>query len=387
MTSSPQTPPAWDMFCKVVDNFGDLGVCWRMASQLADEHGVAVRLWVDDIALAEKFAREPHANIHLKHWSEQADFSVSASVVIETFSCGLPERYQQAMVQKAMVQQVMAQKSVTQKSIWINIDYLSAEAWVEGFHGKPSPQANGLTRYFFYPGFTAQSGGLLREGFLPALQLQAQASSDAVWRHLGLQPMPEAINISLFCYSHAPVKAVLASLAISAQPVRLIVPDSVAALVSQALECELLIAGQTIQHQQCVITVIPFLSQLDYDRLLSVCDLNFVRGEDSWIRAIWAAKPMIWLPYQQSENTHLEKLAAFLGHYLASAEDHVKEAMSTVMQAWAEGHWDTEHWQVLMSHRDSITKYAKTYAHQLSQQPDLATNLVIFIEKLRENRV
>ena len=45
---------SWDIFCTVVDNYGDIGVCWRLARQLAAEHGFAVRLWVDDLA---SFAR------------------------------------------------------------------------------------------------------------------------------------------------------------------------------------------------------------------------------------------------------------------------------------------------------------------------------------------
>ena len=50
MSSRPQ----WDVFCAVVDNYGDIGVCWRLSRQLAAEHGIAVRLWVDDL---KPFAR------------------------------------------------------------------------------------------------------------------------------------------------------------------------------------------------------------------------------------------------------------------------------------------------------------------------------------------
>ncbi|MGP1717767.1 MAG: elongation factor P maturation arginine rhamnosyltransferase EarP [Methylophilus sp.] len=371
--SSPSLPvPHWDIFCRVVDNFGDIGVSWRMAHQLAHEHAIHIRLWVDDIALARRFSGSGHPLVTLMHWTEDSRFSQPAEVVIETFSCGLPDSYQQAM---------------SADTLWLNIDYLSAEAWVQGFHGRPSPQANGRIRYFFYPGFNPQTGGLLREQFLPALALQAAQSPAAAWQQLALPAMPQAINVSLFCYAHAPVKALLTSLADSPQAVRLIVPESVAPLVAQTLGEKTLEAGQSLQHQQCTIVVIPFLSQSDYDLLLSLCDLNFVRGEDSWIRAIWAAKPMVWLPYQQSENTHLEKLAAFVQHYLASANDEVNAALQPLMQAWATGEWSAEHWHTFITHRDSISQHARHYADQLSEQPDLTTNLVIFIEKLRANRV
>lgn len=364
--------PSWDIFCRVVDNFGDIGVSWRLAHQLADAHALNIRLWVDDIDLAARFSGAGHASVTLMHWTTESCFSQASEVVIETFSCGIPSLYQQAM---------------SPQTIWLNVDYLSAEEWVQGFHCKPSPQPNGLIRYFFYPGFSEQTGGLLREAFLPALALQADQSQAAVWQQLALTPMPEAINVSLFCYAHAPIKALFNSLATSPQPVRLIVPENVAPLVAQALGKEVLSTGQSIQIQNCTITVIPFLSQIDYDRLLTLCDLNFVRGEDSWIRAIWAAKPMIWLPYQQSENTHLDKLAAFLQHYLAFADDQIKAPLKFLMQAWATGQWSAEHWHAFIHHRDSLTQHARVYAKQLSQQPDLATNLVIFIEKLQKNRV
>ena len=41
---------SWDVFCRVVDNYGDAAVCWRLARQLADEHGARVRLWIDLLA-------------------------------------------------------------------------------------------------------------------------------------------------------------------------------------------------------------------------------------------------------------------------------------------------------------------------------------------------
>jgi uncharacterized repeat protein (TIGR03837 family) len=372
MPASSSPVPLWDIFCRVVDNFGDIGVSWRLACQLADEHGIAIRLWVDDIELASRFSGAGHAAVSLMPWTDESSFSHAAEVVIETFSCGLPPSYQQLM---------------SEKTVWLNIDYLSAEDWVIGFHGKPSPQANGLNRYFFYPGFDEQTGGLLREQFLPELALQAGQSATAAWQHLGLPAMPEVINVSLFCYAHAPVQALLAGLAASAQPVRLIVPETLAPLVAQALEEQALAAGQSIQHQHCSITVIPFLSQIDYDLLLALCDLNFVRGEDSWIRAIWAAKPMVWLPYQQSENTHLQKLDAFLQYYLAAASDELKAVSRSLMQAWATGEWSAAHWQDFIANRQGLLQHGQHYARQLSQQPDLATKVVIFIEKLRANRV
>jgi hypothetical protein len=41
---------SWDIFCRVIDNYGDIGVCWRLARQLANEYPYQIRLWVDELA-------------------------------------------------------------------------------------------------------------------------------------------------------------------------------------------------------------------------------------------------------------------------------------------------------------------------------------------------
>ena len=38
----------WDVFVRVIDNYGDVGVCWRLACGLA-ARGEQVRLWLDDL--------------------------------------------------------------------------------------------------------------------------------------------------------------------------------------------------------------------------------------------------------------------------------------------------------------------------------------------------
>lgn len=357
----------WDIFCKVVDNFGDIGVCWRLARQLADEYGLYIRLWVDALPLAEQFAGAGHARIALAHWHEAADFSQVAPVVIETFGCGLPALYQQGMRM--------------QQSTWVNVDYLSAESWVESFHAQPSPQANGLVRHFFYPGFTSATGGLLRERSVPALQ------ADADWQALGLSPAPDRLRLSLFCYAHAPLPALVESLQAASQPVHVLVPQTIAPMLAQALDVPQMQAGDQVQRQHCVFEVIPFLSQTDYDRLLHLCDFNFVRGEDSWVRALWAGKPMIWLPYQQSEDTHLHKLDAFMHHYLALADQATAAILREAMQAWAQGVWQVRHWQALLDALPQVSQHAMAFKARQSLQADLVTNLVIFIENLQKNRV
>jgi uncharacterized repeat protein (TIGR03837 family) len=79
---------------------------------------------------------------------------------------------------------------------------------------------------------------------------------------------------------------------------------------------------------------IPFVSQDEYDWVLSQCDFNIVRGEDSFVRAQLAGKPFIWHIYPQADRAHETKLAAFLDLYLEDGSQELKRAVIAAM-TWA----------------------------------------------------
>jgi uncharacterized repeat protein (TIGR03837 family) len=372
---------SWDIFCKVVDNFGDIGICWRLAQQLHLEHGLQIRLWVDDLASAQKII--PSLNVNLNHqlvgdiaiykWSGTAteigaDFSQAASVVIEAFACGLPDAYLASMAQR--------------KSKWVNLEYLSAEAWVDDFHAKPSPKPDGLIRHFYFPGFTEKTGGLIRtpdifhKNQLLADNVQLQ---DVFWESLRLANH-SCLKVSLFCYPFAPVPQLLGVMAQSTQPIHCYISDSnIFAQVAQFFNQVSIHVGQTLVQQNLTLHVLPFLSQADYDNLLAACDLNFVRGEDSWIRAIWAAKPFIWQPYIQDENAHMIKLNAFLDLFYANYDK--KYLPHTAHEYWSTAQQLNDVFTDYLQHLSAIKNYTRKQSAQLASQPDLAAKLVIFCNK------
>lgn len=355
----------WDIFCKVVDNFGDIGVCWRLAKQLHLEHGLQVRLWVDDWAVAQHFilALKDSATVegvNLIHWHADAMNAINqaAEVVIEAFACGLPTQYLTAMQ--------------VQKSIWINLEYLSAEAWVDDFHAKPSPQAGGLTRYFYFPGFTEKTGGLLRENTISVANQQASNIFNP-------------LKISLFCYPHAPINELLNALQANSHGVRVFVPaSSILPKVASFFGAETIKVGDILTKNNLTVVVLPFLSQQEYDALLSECDLNFVRGEDSWLRAIWAGKPFIWQPYLQTENTHIKKLKSFIDLFYAQCEQ--KQLLWEAYKYWAAehaiGYDDNRIWKNYVSALPVIQSYTVARAKKQLEQVDLVTKLVNFCNKL-----
>ena len=56
---------SWDIFCQVIDNFGDIGVCWRLAADLA-ARGHQVRLWVDDASALHWMAPQGAAGVEVR---------------------------------------------------------------------------------------------------------------------------------------------------------------------------------------------------------------------------------------------------------------------------------------------------------------------------------
>ena len=351
----------WDIFCRVIDNYGDIGVCWRLAQQLANEHGKQVRLWLDDLNSLKPFcpaldvvAAEQHCQgMTIRHWTEIAAVDRVGEVIIEAFACELPPLYLQTMA------------ALTPKPCWINLEYLTAEAWAEDCHGMASPHPSlPLVKHFFFPGFSAASGGLLRERDLLAKRDRetAQLTRD------------EGLEISLFCYDTAPVGELLDVLAGSPTTVRLhVAPGQPLAAVTTHL-------GGSGPWQSGQLSVLPFdfLSQDDFDRLLWRCDINFVRGEDSFVRAQWAGKPFIWQIYRQEEAAHLVKLMAFLARYTKELSPSGANAAVDLFKTCNSGGDLRQAWAAFLLARAEIAEHSRHWANQLAEIPDLANTLVKF---------
>jgi uncharacterized repeat protein (TIGR03837 family) len=387
-------PDRWDVFCRVVDNFGDVGVSWRLARSLAVEHGKRVRLWLDDLTVLAKLRPEidPRYDLQALEGVEVArlaePFAVDevADVVVETFGCDPPEAYVLAMAERAV------------KPRWINLEYLSAEEWVEGSHALPSPNPRlPLVKHFFFPGFTPRTGGLLRErGLLErrdAFQADAGAQA-AFWRSLtGRRPPEGALKVSLFAYAGAPFEALRLAAASYPGPVWLVAPEGVA---STALaEREAPRTARRNQHdggarREVEVLRVPFLPQDRYDLLLWACDVNFVRGEDSFVRAQWAARPFVWHVYPQEQGAHWVKLAAFLGRYTAGLDRTRAAAVTRLWEAWNQREGDeserrpalAEAWAGFAARREALQAHAQAWCRGLAARRDLAEQLVDFCDNV-----
>jgi uncharacterized repeat protein (TIGR03837 family) len=366
----------WDIFCKVIDNFGDIGVCWRLARRLT-AYQQSVRLWVDDLnrfhtlcpAIDPTKAKQNWQNVEICSWGTPFVPVAPADIVLETFGCQLPESYVHAMAQRPL------------PPVWINVEYLSAETWVESCHEMASPHPTlPLTKYFFFPGFTVQTGGILYE---PEQLIQRQhfqqapAQQQAFWASLFLPP-PQANEkrVSLFCYENAHLPVLLETMAQSDSLYTCLLPPGPAAKQAAAFFNLHLDTYTVYQHGNLHLYPLPFLEQDRYDQLLWACDINFVRGEDSFIRAQLAARPFIWHIYPQHANTHHQKLNAFLDRYALH-----QPPLKKLWQAW-NGYPLSfkEEWQDFITFYPQQQRFIHTWTQQLVAQPDLAAKLILFCQ-------
>lgn len=290
----------WDIFCRVIDNYGDLGVCWRLCRDL-QRHGQRVRLWADDTRPLQWMADRPlPVGIQVLRWAHAGNEKVlsqleASQVWVEAFACALPDAFV-AWYRRELVEQ----------PVWINLEYLSAEPVVDQLHGLPSPVFSGpgagWTKWFFYPGFTPVSGGVIHEDGL--LQRQSRFDRRSWLAGQGIEWRGERL-VSLFSYRTSALAAFLQALARGAAPTRLLVAAGSSAAHVRALR-QHFFGGRLRVHY------LDHLPQDDFDHMLWSCDLNLVRGEDSWVRAILAGKALAWQPYVQQDGVHAAKLQAFL---------------------------------------------------------------------------
>lgn len=371
----------WDLFCRVIDNYGDIGFCWRLSRQLTTEYGLAVRLWVDDLTSLQRICPsvDPHqtsqqrCGVQINHWIDPFPDVVAADVVIEAYGCELPEKYIQAM---------LSSHSRSRQPVWINLEYLSAESWVEEYHRLCSPHPRlPLTKYFFFQDLQRIPVDYCEKKNLLAQRDNTQQNGANWWSQNDL-PIPDETEtvISLFCYDTAPISNLLEAWTHSQTPIRCIIPEGQAlTLLRNGLNRSALKAGDVIRQGKLTVQIIPFLPQEQYDQLLWMCDCNFVRGEDSFVRAQWAARPLVWQIYPQADNAHYAKLEAFLNRYSQTLVEEASHAFRAFHHDWNKG--ERLDWNHFWKYHTVFRQHARIWSNQLAAISDLTFNLIEFCKR------
>ncbi|SAK63831.1 hypothetical protein AWB79_03075 [Caballeronia hypogeia] len=375
-TKAPEL--ACDIFCAVVDNFGDIGVCWRLARQLRAEHGWRVRLFVDDLKafhtlcpeVDTSLARQEAHGIEIEHWREPhhaGETLAIADVVIEAFACELPHAYIAAMARR------------DPRPVWINLEYLSGEDWVADFHMRPSPHPRyPLEKSFFFPGLGAGTGGVLKERDLDTRRERFDVS--AWWRErVGIErPDDGRTVVSLFAYENPAVDALLAQWRDCDAPITLLVPEGrISGALARFFGLPAFAAGASARAGALEAHALGFVEQPRFDELLWAADINFVRGEDSFVRAQWAQKPVVWHIYPQADDAHVPKLDAALDHYTRTLDAPARGAVTRFWHAWNGA--GAPDWTDFWAHRQALTARAVRWSEELADVGDLASNLAAHV--------
>jgi uncharacterized repeat protein (TIGR03837 family) len=376
----------WDIFCQIVDNYGDAGVCWRLARALSRLSSSSVnnvecddsriRLFCDDLNVlnvithGDAVAHGASLGVEVLPWSAAESPAILASVgdvVIEAFACHLPKPYVEAMVQKT------SQRVSAKQPIWINLEYLTAEAWADDMHLMPSPQNNGLNKYFYFPGFTPKAGGVLLGDWdeVTSNSLNIPTSLSSAFESC----RPKSKKVSLFNYKQAPLDAWLDSVnQVALEHGEMVdvflCADQNVSTTTQAALSSVDSAVKLIQ--------LPFIPQEDYDYLLSVCDINLVRGEDSFVRAQWAGKPFIWDIYPQSDLAHEVKLDAFLERYFEEGSAKLRAIGMSAMKWGSASDW----WP----HLNAWTSHSEVWRQKLMSLGHLEGKILDFVKSQEISR-
>ena len=363
-----------DIFCDVIDNFGDAGVTYRLARALkAELVDSDIRLFTNGLeAFSEIDRRIDHklkdqicGGIRFSSYDiltpEFAEKYEIPELVIEAFACHIPAAYYE--------------KALDSDCLIINLDHLSAEKWIEGVHLKESLTGRKAKKYFFMPGLTSASGGII-----PDRQLSdgEKAEKRKYFENLyGLES--DSFLISVFTYEHD-FRQFFSDLKSIGKKVSLIVFGE---------KSQRSIGKADLEDDGIRIIYSDFLPQAEYDDLLKACDLNFVRGEDSWARACLSKKPFVWHAYHQKDNYQLVKVKAFL-EYLEEFYSDLEffELYSSYMMKFNDrnGTAADESAGFMLQNAQTLERYNISLSEHLIKNCNLINNLLFFAGSLKTDK-
>ena len=364
------------IWCQVVDHFGDAAVCWRLARNLSsalaqdDSLNPEVVLAIDRPEVLRQLVPElsPILNPPFFDGVRVVDWAFPATdidVMISTFGCRLPARVLESMGEQQP------------PPVWINLEHLTPQSWTGSCHTLASPnQTNGLDEIFFFPGFDPSTGGLLREPDLLEARDRFRADQrerDTFLAFLGVEEADRELPaVLVFGYPDAPIDALIETLS-SGPPMLLLLPSD---------------PTPTIRKGNLRIHAFGWVTQQNFDRLLWSCMAAFVRGEDSLVRAHWAAIPFIWQPYRQADQSHREQLAAWLARWHRFLPESAAAAQASLAHAWDRGEPANLSlaWSNWTAHRPQLSRGATEWSRELAAGPSLVQSLSAFLRDRLESR-
>lgn len=369
-----------DIFCNIIDNFGDIGVSYRLAKEIASNKYI-VHLYVDDLYIFSKI--ENKINIHKKFqklskylfihkWDNNLKHNyIPSYTIIETFGCNLPQ---------------YISNKITDKNLWINLEYLSAENWIEDCHLKISPQSNGLKKYFFFPGFTPNTGGLNFNKLVTKInkiKFLQKFSHHISNRKLKIKEIPNlcknySFNL-IFTYDNPQVKNItISKLKQNPNSVFFIAEGKSSTIFNNNTIKEI-----KEKFPKAKLFKFKMINQSNFNKLINICDLVIVRGEDSIVQAIIQEKLFLWDIYKQEENAHLDKIKHFIYKYIPQNNKNYNDIYESLINLNTSNIYSN--FDSFMLKSEEIISHNKLWARELKQNDSLCSNLLNFIKQINRN--
>lgn len=380
-----------DIFCEIIDNYGDIGVVYRTAKELQKIFPKSkIRAFLNRLDEFKKINSQvldlPSQNIDgieyitFDYLRDNANELLTAQVIIEAFGCQIPEEYMEIAYDNS--------------ELLINLEYLSAEDWIEDFHLQSSPLGRGkLKKVFFMPGFTEKSGGVIADSnYLERIQRILENKEFYEKKYLSdIEDRENKIVGTLFSYekNFTPLLEDLKKL--DKDVVILAMGEKIQDSLRKILKnFSIEDFRNSLKYGKIEIRFLNFLNQEEYEELINIVDFNFVRGEDSFIRAVLTGKPYMWHIYCQEEYAHMDKIEGFLDKYRRVIENFSDEDFLLNMEKFFKDYnfrkensleLGKESYLYFFENLAKIEKYNTIFRDFLIQKCNLINKLKDFIEK------
>lgn len=337
-------PRSVQIFCRIIDNFGDAGVTLRVARRFLEE-GVTPQLISDRLDVMAKLLpsldpTEPRSTLDgicITDWDAFATApDEPADLVLETFGCRLPESFEKRLAE-------------TPPKLTLNLDYLSAEDWVESCHKMWGLHPTlPIRKLWYFPGFTDRTGGVSIESDYETKRQTFDRK--AFLANLGFTE-PERPTLYFFLYPVNDVETWAKTLAERTEPMNLLFAPG------EGTEKLLTLLNEHPHPHQTIRA--PFVAQPKFDHFLWAADGVVIRGEDSFVRAQLAGVPLFWATYPTEDRAHEVKFEAWAGRVNEKLHNECVAKHLAANRAWLEGKAST---QDLLEWLDDLSTLRSVFA-------------------------
>ena len=340
-----------DIFCQVIDNYGDVGVAYRLAREFKRVYpNKKLRFVINQTEELNLIRKSEDIEIIL--YKDISKIENSADLIIESFGCEIPKKYMD--------------KALKNSKLIINLEYFSAEKWVDDFHLQESFLGGNLKKYFFIPGLSEKSGGILLDNEFLERKKKVEANKEYYLEKFEIKEKYDLIG-SVFSYEKNFDSLIEELKKLDKKIILLILSEK-----TQKNFIKYFDNGNN--YDKIKFVKLPFFTYDKYEELLALCDFNLVRGEDSFVRALLLGKPFLWHIYPQDENTHIKKLESFLEKYCSNNKE--------LKQTFINYNINKDDFSYFFKNFKEIEKYNKNYANYLIKNCNLMEKLINFIENI-----